>query len=295
MKPRRLPALGFVFALAACVSSLLPAFDGDSGETDAAVSEVGSEQKESGFALPVPIHAGSLIAVETSDLAVSWIDLDNALLAKLFDPDEGKLPDDAVVLRPASPGTIYAILTIQLKKGRSLSRYDYSLVAGGETRPCLALASDDAPYDCRRWKVDGGPGQVYLLFEVPADAAEASLEFAMDCTIPQRTVTGIPLKTGPEKSAPGRPASVPVKTTPKATPKTAAAAPENKPAMPPKSKTEPTAPGAGPTTASPQTKTRKQPSRAAGTKTPKTEKTAPEKAAPKKRKPAAKDDAEDWF
>jgi outer membrane biosynthesis protein TonB len=145
--------------------------------------------------LPREVHAGTLKAVERKEDPVEWVDLKNRLLADRFEP-ETDVPAEAVQQRPPAPGACYVIVTILLRDGRSISRYDYRLRVGDTAYPCLALSVAGRPFDVRQWRY-ALPGEVRLLFECPADAARADLEFALDTAVPQPAVRGIALREEP--------------------------------------------------------------------------------------------------
>jgi hypothetical protein len=159
---------------------------------------------ETASALPRDVHAGTVKSVERRESAVDWVNLDNRLLAGKPEP-ELDVPPDAIEQRPPAEGMCFVIVTVRLADGRSISRYDYRLRAGGTLVPCLALSIAGRPFDIRQWKY-ALPGEVRLLFECPADAPKANLEFALDSRIPQPTIAGITLIEEPE------PAAAPVQT-----------------------------------------------------------------------------------
>lgn len=198
-------------------------------------------QRATPTALPLKVHAGTLMTVERVQSPVRWIALDTVLAKADLDPET--VDEDALVDRPPAAAQCYAVWTLELESGRSVSRYDYRLRHAGGTVPCLAMRRGSRPYD-RRILTLTGPERASLLFEVPADAQHVSLEFALATTVPQPGATGIPFgdqpvspdgETAPPVQEPAQPADQPGEET--STP--AAAPPPTKPKSDPEPKPEP--------------------------------------------------------
>ncbi len=147
--------------------------------------EVGNDVAEPAAALPVAVHCGRITDVDVSSGAVDWCDLQDALRARRF--KVGRL-GSAEKQYPREPGegSTFAILSVSVRPGRSLGRYDYALDVGGTTCACLALGAEGEAFDARRWEVVADARaevRTRMLFEVPADAASATLEFALPVTV----------------------------------------------------------------------------------------------------------------
>lgn len=210
-----------------------PAPAADSAPAAAAAAPVA----QPAAALPAVVHCGKLSRVERVALPVAYIDLERAAAAGLLEAGTGG--NDLTVQREPAMDTCFAVAVFELGRGRSLSKFDYRLDAGGKAYECLALGVGDSPFDPRRQKTSN-EGEARLLFEVPASADTVHLIPALVTAIPMREVRSIafgaptappvpaPLATGaaatPAAAAPASPAAAPA---PAATPAT-----EEKPAKP---------------------------------------------------------------
>ncbi len=138
--------------------------------------------------LPLAMHCGKLVRVDRVTGALPWIDLDR--VAAEGNLEAGTGGKDAVIQREPGAGLCFAVAVFELTRDRSLSKYDYRIDAGGQAHECLGLGTGSNPFDGRRWKVST-PGEVRMLFEVPADQAVLHLVPALTSSIPLRAVRGL--------------------------------------------------------------------------------------------------------
>ena len=207
-----------------------------------------------GASLPLTVHAGTVVSLERLEKTVDWIDLDEALLRGYADPEDVK--DDVLIRRPPRDAHCYAVWTLELVAGRTVSRFDYQLHHDTGVSPCVAMQRGTRPYDLRVLEL-AGPDQVSLLFEVPGDTQYVTLEFALATTVPQPSLQDLPFGQAATAAAlqapdeaPALPAVTPTDGPPppeeprggnppaEATPKPAEPKPEPTPAKPPKPKDE---------------------------------------------------------
>jgi hypothetical protein len=140
--------------------------------------------------------------VERLEGTVKWIDLDTVLANGALDPED--VDEDALRDRPPKDAHCYAVWALDLKRGRTLSRFDYRLRHAGGVSPCLALRRGVRPYDPRVLELRG-PDRASLLFEVPAGTDRITLEFALAATVPQPKVENLPFgetASSPEPPSP---------------------------------------------------------------------------------------------
>jgi len=190
--------------------------------------------------LPAAVHCGTLQRVERVTGSVPWIDLQRVLADGNLDAGTGSA--DAARQRPPADGMCFAVMTFSLARGRTLSKYDYRVDAGGKAYECLGVATGDGPFDARRWKVETD-GEARLLFEVPAAQATLHLVPALTTAIPMRAVRGVPFAAAAAAAAaPTGPVPEPAK--PAAEPAKPAAEPAKPAAEPAKPAAEPAKPAA---------------------------------------------------
>jgi hypothetical protein len=179
--------------------------------------------------LPVVVHSGKLLRVERVTGALPWVDTERVLAAGNLDAGTGGA--EAVVSREPGAGQCFAVAVLEVTGERSLSKYDYRLDAGGKAYACLGLGAGGNPFDARRWKV-ATPGEVGMLFQIPAEQTVVHLVPALTSSVPLRAVRGIafaPASAAPAP-VPAVPDAVPVPAVPDAGP--AVAAPPAAPAVP---------------------------------------------------------------
>ena len=147
--------------------------------------------------LPLVVHCGKLLRVERVPGPLPWVDAERLLAEGNLDAGTGD--KDAIVQREPAAGTCFAVVVFEVARDRSLSKYDYRLDAGGKAYECLGLGAGENAADSRRWKV-ATPGEVRMLFQVPADQTAVHLVPALTSSVPLRTVRDLAF---------GAPAAVP--------------------------------------------------------------------------------------
>ena len=87
-----------------------------------------------------------------------------------------------------SQATVYALVTVRLQAGRTISTEDYSLSALGGTYRCIAIREDNGPFDAERWHwYSASPQKKYgMLFamQIPAKQNYRDARFALVCNAP---------------------------------------------------------------------------------------------------------------
>lgn len=176
--------------------------------------------------LPVVVHSGKLLRVERVTGALPWVDTERVLAAGNLDAGTGGA--EAVVSREPGAGQCFAVAVLEVTGERSLSKYDYRLDAGGKAYACLGLGAGGNPFDARRWKV-ATPGEVGMLFQIPAEQTVVHLVPALTSSVPLRAVRGIAFAPA---AAPAPPAAAPVPAVPDAVPAAGPAVPAVPAAVP---------------------------------------------------------------
>jgi hypothetical protein len=159
----------------------------------------GAKAAEAVVALPAAVHCGALQRVDRLTGPVTCVDLPRVLAEGNLEAGTGSA--EATVERQPAAGMCFAVAAFSLLQGRTLSKYDYRIDAGGKAYECLGLAAGDGPFDARRWKAET-PGDVRLLFEVPLDQGTLHLVPALATSIPMRGVRGIAFAVAPATTAP---------------------------------------------------------------------------------------------
>ncbi|MGN0877909.1 MAG: hypothetical protein ACI4WT_00465 [Oligosphaeraceae bacterium] len=162
--------------------------------------------------LPCAFAAGQVTRFDRTAEALPFVDFDKAAaLAAASDEEVAKesLPtDELLVERAPEAGRQYAVFTVQVAEGRTLSRHDYVLVNDrGEVQPCLGLArGEGAPFDFRHQALRG-PEVCRLVFPFASDSYELRLRSAF-AAVPLPEVGDFRVQARPEPPKP-EPASAP--------------------------------------------------------------------------------------
>ena len=84
--------------------------------------------------------------------------------------------------------TVFALVTVRLQPGRSISTEDYSLSALGETYRCIAVRENNGPFNAANWHRTGAtPQKKYgMLFalQIPAGQNYRDIRFGLICNAP---------------------------------------------------------------------------------------------------------------
>ena len=87
-----------------------------------------------------------------------------------------------------APATVYALVTVKLQPGRTISTEDYSLSALGGTYRCLAIRENNGAFDAAKWHWAGAsPQKKYgMLFalQLPAGQNFRDVRFGLVCNAP---------------------------------------------------------------------------------------------------------------
>lgn len=164
--------------------------------------------------LPCAFAAGQLTRFDRTGEALPFVDFDKAAaLAAASDEEVARdsLPsDELLVERAPEAGRQYAVFTVQVADGRTLSPHDYVLVNDrGEVQLCLGLArGEGAPFDFRHQTLRG-PEVCRLVFPFAEDSFELRLRSAY-AAVPLPEVGDFRVQARPEppKPAPEPPAAV---------------------------------------------------------------------------------------
>ena len=84
--------------------------------------------------------------------------------------------------------TVYALVTVRLQPGRTISTEDYSLSALGGTYRCLAVREDNGRFDAAKWHWDTASpqkkyGMIFAL-QIPAGQNYRDVRFGLVCNAP---------------------------------------------------------------------------------------------------------------
>lgn len=83
---------------------------------------------------------------------------------------------------------VYALVTVRLQPGRTISTEDYSLSALGGTYRCIAIRENNGPFNAGRWHWDpASPQKKYgMLFalQIPSGQNYRDVRFALVCNAP---------------------------------------------------------------------------------------------------------------
>ena len=84
--------------------------------------------------------------------------------------------------------TVYALVTVRLQPGRTISTEDYSLSALGGTYRCLAIREDNGRFDAAKWHWDTALpqkkyGMIFAL-QIPAGQNYRDVRFGLVCNAP---------------------------------------------------------------------------------------------------------------
>lgn len=128
------------------------------------------------------IHAGAIVEAELTSDSVMLIPVSD-ILEHQSDPASGDLKPG---LLPPQDDHFYLIVTVDLKDGRTIGRYDYELVADGDRFNCLAMAPENDVFDPRKWQyaASGEDELIRLLYEIPRALDEVSLAMALPVGYP---------------------------------------------------------------------------------------------------------------
>lgn len=84
--------------------------------------------------------------------------------------------------------TVYALVTVRLQPGRTISTEDYSLFALGGTYRCIAIREENGPFNAAKWHWDAAaPQKKYgLLFalQIPVGQSYRDVRFGLVCNAP---------------------------------------------------------------------------------------------------------------
>lgn len=161
--------------------------------------------------LPCAFAAGQLTRFDRTAEALPFVDFGKAAaLAAASDEEVARdsLPsDELLVERTPEAGRQYAVFTVQVAEGRTLSRHDYVLVNDrGEVQPCLGLArGEGTPFDFRHQTLRGPEG-CRLVFPFAADSYELRLRSAFPA-VPLPEVGDFRVQPRPEPPKPEPPAA----------------------------------------------------------------------------------------
>lgn len=148
------------------------------------------------------VRCGTITRVVVTDQNIDWLDLDQMLLAGKFDP--GTIPPkEAVGKRAPADGRAFVILFLELGRGLSIGRYDYTMKIGKDTYETEAIARAGQPFDPRTWEIraESSIEEVLVLFDIamPGKPTVGNLREQLPTTISDPPVT---LPIGPEKALP---------------------------------------------------------------------------------------------
>ena len=178
--------------------------------------------------LPAPVPCGQITEFIRTEDAQKFVDINAAAKAAAeadTSTEDGTpsmdVPEELLVEKEPENGMLFAIFTVKVTEGRTLSQYDYALETDSGTRQsCLGIGYGKTGFFDFRMRAQQGPELYKLIFHCPKEAYEVKLIYAYP-KIPVPPVGDFVINVRP---APPTPPPAPAEPAP------AAAAPANAPA-----------------------------------------------------------------